>query len=152
MTQRLTALGELEGLDYRFDQAQRVNTLDAHRLLAWAASLDDPGRDRVGGPQMRLAHRLFRAYFTEGANVADHATLERLAGEAGLDEAGAAELLAGTEGADAVAEDLVAAHERELSGVPAFLVEDRLLIPGAQEVETFVNVLQRAKDRFEANR
>jgi predicted DsbA family dithiol-disulfide isomerase len=144
MTRRLGLLGEAEGIDYRFDTAVRVTTLEAHRLLAWAWSLDGQATQ---GP---LAERLFQAYFQEGANVADHATLVRLAGDAGLDEAGAAELLAGTEGADAVAEDLVAAHERELTGVPAFLVEERMLIPGAQDVETFVNVLRRAKQRLEA--
>jgi predicted DsbA family dithiol-disulfide isomerase len=32
--------------------------------------------------------------------------------------------------------------------VPGFVIEDRLLIPGAQEVDTFVAVLTRAKERF----
>ena len=36
MTTRLTALGQAEGIDYRFDRALRVNTTDAHRLMAWA--------------------------------------------------------------------------------------------------------------------
>lgn len=144
MTQRLTALGEADGIDYRFDLALRVTTLEAHRLLAWAWSLEG---QPTQGP---LAERLFLAYFQEGANVADHAVLTRLAGEAGLDEGAAAEVLAGEAFAEAVAADLVEAHERELTGVPAFLVADRLLIPGAQEVETFVNVLRRARERLDA--
>jgi predicted DsbA family dithiol-disulfide isomerase len=146
MARRLVALGEPEAIEYRFDTAVRVTTLEAHRLIGWAWG--------QGGQaaQTPLVERLFRAYFTEGANVADHQTLVRLAGEAGLDEAAAAALLAGTDGAEEVAEDLVEAHERELTGVPAFLVEERLLIPGAQEVETFVSLLQRTKDRREANR
>ena len=36
MVKRLGALGEAEGITYRFDKALRVSTLDAHRLLAWA--------------------------------------------------------------------------------------------------------------------
>jgi predicted DsbA family dithiol-disulfide isomerase len=144
MTKRLTVLGEPEGIDYRFDTAVRVTTLEAHRLISWAWT--------QGGAaaQTPLVERLFLAYFTEGANIADHPTLVRLAGEAGLDADAAAEVLAGTAFSDEVAEDLVQAQELELTGVPAFLVEERMLIPGAQDVETFVTVLQRAKDRLEA--
>jgi predicted DsbA family dithiol-disulfide isomerase len=145
MTKRLTALGEPEGIDYRFDTAVRVTTLEAHRLIAWVWT--------QGGQsaQQPLVERLFLAYFTEGANIADHPTLVRLAGEAGLDETAAAEVLAGTAFAEEVAEDLVQAQELELTGVPAFLVEERMLIPGAQDVDTFVTVLQRHRARFDAN-
>lgn len=142
MTRRLTALGEAEGIDYRFDQAVRVGTLDAHRVLAWAGA--------TGGPRAQdaLKERLLRAYFTEGANVADAATLASAAGDAGLDAAAAAEVIASGAYREEVAADLEAALERQLTGVPGFVIEDRLLIPGAQEVETFVAVLQRAKERF----
>jgi predicted DsbA family dithiol-disulfide isomerase len=142
MTQRLTALGVPEGIDYRFDTAVRVTTLEAHRLILWA--WDQGGQ----ASQQALVERLFLAYFSEGANIADHETLLRLVDEAGLDAAAAAEVLAGTAYAEELAEDLVQAQERELTGVPAFLVDGRALIPGAQDVETFVRVLQRAKDGF----
>ncbi len=143
MTKRLTALGAPEGIEYRFDRALRVSTVDAHRLLAWAWE--------VGGAtaQGELKERLLRAYFTDGANVADHATLARIAAEAGLDAAVAGEVL-GASGAyrDQVLADLQAAMDREITGVPAFIVAERLMIPGAQEVDTFVNVLERARARF----
>src|SRR5687767_9257749 len=42
MTGRLTALGAPEGIDYRFDLAKRVNTLEAHRLVAWAWDTGGP--------------------------------------------------------------------------------------------------------------
>ena len=142
MTRRLTALGEPEGIDYRFEDAKRVSTVDAHRLLAWAW---DAGGADAQGP---LKERLLRAYFTEGANVADRAVLARLAAEAGLDADDADEVLAAGRYADEVAADLEAAADRELTGVPAFVVEDRLLIPGAQEVETFERLLTRARERL----
>lgn len=143
MTRRLTALGEVEGIDYRFDRALRVSTVDAHRLLAWAW--------HDGGPaaQGPLKERLLRAYFTEGANVADHPTLVALAAEVGLDADGADEVLRTGAFRDEVAVDLFDAAERDLTGVPAFLVAGRLLIPGAQEVETFEALLARARDRFD---
>ena len=35
-----------------------------------------------------------------------------------------------------------------ITGVPAFVIEDRFLIPGAQEVDTMVAVLARSRERF----
>jgi predicted DsbA family dithiol-disulfide isomerase len=142
MTKRLTALGADEGIDYRFDKALRVSTLDAHRLLAWAYETAGPEA------QDRLKERFLRAYFTEGANVADHATLRSLTAETGLSDADAGEVLATGAYRAEVAADLEAAMDRELTGVPGFVIEDRLLVPGAQEVDTFVAVLTRAKERF----
>lgn len=153
MTRRLTALGAAEGIDFRFDRALRVSTLDAHRLLAWAW-------ERGGAPaQGALAERLFRAYFIDGANVADHPTLvhqvqrvqrgaDAETGASVLDPDEAASVLASDLHADEVATEVAEARDRLITGVPAFVVEDRLLIPGAQEVETFVSILTRAAERF----
>ncbi|HMQ24924.1 MAG TPA: DsbA family oxidoreductase [Acidimicrobiales bacterium] len=143
MARRLTALGAPEGIDYRFDLALRVNTLDAHRLLAWADGLG-------AAEQGALSDRLFRAYFTEGANVADHEALVRLVGEAGLDADEAADVLASGAFAGEVQADLDAARDRDIHGVPNFVIEDRLSIPGAQEVDTMVMLLQRARERLTA--
>ena len=142
MKKRLGALGAAEGITYRFDTALRVSTLDAHRLLAWA--WDCAGAAGQGA----LKERLLRAYFEDGANVAEAATLARLAGEAGLDAAAAADVVASGAFRDVVLADLEGALDREITGVPGFVVEDRLLIPGAQEPDTFVNVLERARARF----
>ena len=141
MTARLGKLGRDEGIDYRFDIAKRVNTIDAHRLSEWAWS--------VGGTdtQSPLIERLFEAYFQEGANVADHDTLVALAVEAGLDGDAAASVLAGGDFADEVARDLRSAVDRGLSGVPAFVINDQFVIPGAQDVDTFVSLLGRAYER-----
>jgi len=142
MKKRLGALGEAEGITYRFDRAVRVSTLDAHRLLAWA--WETAGADGQGA----LKERLLRAYFEDGANVAEAATLSRLAGEVGLDAVMAGEVVASGAYREAVLADLQGALDREITGVPGFVIEDRLLIPGAQEPETFVNVLERARVRF----
>jgi len=139
MTTRLTSLGAAAGIDYRFDLARRVNTFDAHRLLAWAAT-------RPGG-QGPLVERLFLAYFTEGADVSDHATLSGLVAEVDGDVGAAAAVLAGDEFADEVRADVAVARERDVTGVPAFVVDGGVMIPGAQEVDTFVRVLERTAAR-----
>lgn len=140
MTARLTALGTADGIDYRFEQTQRVNTFDAHRLIAWAGQLDP---DPDGRTQDRLVERLFRSYFTEGGNVADHAVLAGLAADVGLDSSAATEVLASDAFADEVRSDEEGARDRDVTGVPAVVVDDRVLIPGAQEVDTFLRVLER---------
>ncbi|MFV0523529.1 MAG: DsbA family oxidoreductase [Acidimicrobiales bacterium] len=145
MSQRLGALGEAEGIDYRFDRAVRVGTLDAHRVSAWAWAT---GGAAAQGP---LEERMFRAYFTEGANVADADVLAGLAADCGLDRVAAREVAAGDAFAGEVAADLEGAHERQITGVPGIVVADRFLIPGAQEPETLVAVLNRARERFTAS-
>jgi predicted DsbA family dithiol-disulfide isomerase len=142
MTSRLAALGADVGIDYRFDLAKRVGTVDAHRLLAWAWD--------AGGAasQDALQERLFRAYFTEGANVAEHDTLVRLAGDAGLDHSTATEFLRSGAHAAEVAADLREAADRQLTGVPAFLVGGRALVPGAQDAETFRLVLEQVRSKL----
>ncbi|MCC6437228.1 MAG: DsbA family oxidoreductase [Acidimicrobiales bacterium] len=142
MQARLIPLGEAEGITYRFDRALRVGTLDAHRLLAWAWA---HGGEQAQSP---LKERLLRAYFEDGENVADHATLASLAESVGLPRDEAIEVLAAGGFRAEVLADLEGALDREITGVPGFLIEDRLLIPGAQEPDTFVSVLTRARERL----
>jgi predicted DsbA family dithiol-disulfide isomerase len=139
MTGRLTALGEPAGIDFRFDRAVRTNTFDAHRLIAWAAG-QPAGQDA-------LVEALFVAYFTDGADVADHDTLVRLAEQSGLDGPGARGVLGGRTFADEVLADREEAREADITGVPAFVIDRRALIPGAQEVDTMVRVLARQAGR-----
>ena len=61
------------------------NTFDAHRLLHWAG---------LQGRQRELKKVLFRANFTDDANVSDRDVLAGLAAEVGLDANEAREVLA----------------------------------------------------------
>ena len=144
MNQRLGALGAEVGIDYRFDLAQRVTSVPALMLVAWVG--DELGRAAAA----RLHDRLFRAYFTEGANIADPANLLEWAVEVGADRELAGEAIATGAGRDSVVADLQAAAERQITGVPAFVIEDAHLIPGAQDVDTMRNLLTRFHARFAA--
>lgn len=143
MTARLTTLGAADGIDYRFEQTQRVNTFDAHRLVAWAAGADSTGSHEVGGTQDRLVDALFHAYFTDGRNVADHATLVEIAAGVGLDPDASGELLASDAFSNEVRTDEAAAREHDITGIPAVVVNGRALVPGAQDVDTFLRVFER---------
>jgi len=140
---RVAQAGAELGLRFDFQGVRRPNTFDAHRLLAWA--LDTAGWRAQG----RLKRRLMEAYFGERADVGDAGVLARLAGEAGLDAGAAAEVLAGEAYGDDVRAGEAEAREREIHAVPTFVIGGAFAIPGAQEVDTFVSVLTRARQRFE---
>ena len=131
----IRALGAERGLDLRFDRAISGNTLDAHRLLHLA---------REHGVQRALKERLLRAYFTDGQPIGAPETLRAAAVEVGLDGDRVDEVLAGDAYADAVAADIAAAAELDVTGVPFFLVDGRLAIGGAQPPELLLKVLRRA--------
>ncbi len=139
---RLAHVGTDVGIDFRWDGKRRVNTFDAHRLAAWAE--DAAGADG----RAALEQRLFQAYFTENLDVADHGVLAGLAAEADLDPVAASEALATGAGADQVRAEEARATELGISAVPTFVIEGRWAIPGAQDVDTFVQVLQRAAERI----
>ena len=140
MTERLTRLGDDAGIDYRFEQTQRVNTRAAHRLLAGATDADP-------ALALPLARALFEAYFTHGRNVADADTLVEVATGIGLDPDRARASLTDDVTLEAVEADEAAGRDLGITGVPAFVVQRELVIPGAQDVDTFVRILSKVRDR-----
>jgi len=141
MTQRLVTLGAAVGLDYRFDRVVRITSLPALRLVAWV-------EQEVGPAAAHGLHdRLFRAYFTEGANIAVADNLVAWAVEVGADEGAARTAVQGQAGADAVQADLDWARRAGISSVPSFVIDQAHLIPGAQEVDTMVTLLTQVHSR-----
>ncbi|GAB1689955.1 DsbA family protein [Krasilnikovia sp. M28-CT-15] len=86
-----------------------MNTFDAHRLCQLAA--DHSVADK-------MMERLFQAYHTEGLNVAEPQTLERLGDEVGLDPADVRKLLGGNDYAKQVRADERRAAECGVTGEP----------------------------------
>jgi predicted DsbA family dithiol-disulfide isomerase len=124
------------GLSFRLDIAQRANTFDAHRVIGLA--------HEIGGSALQGAvkERLLQAYFTEGVNIADHTELVRLAAEAGMDAARVADMLANHERVEETRAELNAGVDVGVTAVPTFVV-DGWGVPGAQEPETFLRILER---------
>jgi predicted DsbA family dithiol-disulfide isomerase len=139
---RLDHAGNDVDIHFRWEGKRRANTFDAHRLTAWALDIAGPKA------QHALHQRLFRAYFTDNLDVADHGVLARLAAEVGLDADLAAEVLATGAYADTVRADELEAGEHDIHAVPTFVIEGRWAIPGAQDVDTFVELLERARERL----
>jgi predicted DsbA family dithiol-disulfide isomerase len=141
MAERLIPLGEEVGITYDFTSALRVGTFDAHRLIQWAQASASAHTDD-------LVDALFAAYFTDGANVADHETLLRIAAEVGLDADATAEVLASRSFADEVMADRAEAIEAGITGVPAVAYNGATLIPGAQDTDTMELILRRLHSKL----
>jgi len=133
MDAQLTATAAADGLEMRFSELRSGNTFDAHRLVHLAAE---------HGLQDAMKGRLFRAYFTECALMSDHATLEALAVEVGLDAAAAREVLLTERFAEAVRDDERDAHSAGISAVPCFVIDRKFGASGAQPAETLLEFLQ----------
>lgn len=123
------------GLHYDFDKAVMANSFDAHRLIQLA---------KTKGKGDAAEERLFKAYFTEGKNTADHDTLTQLGTEIGLDAQEIKTLLAGNEFAEAVQRDEYEARQIGVRGVPYFVFNDKYAVSGAQPSETFLGALTQA--------
>jgi predicted DsbA family dithiol-disulfide isomerase len=126
---RVAAAGRGEGIAFNFDRMARTpNTLDAHRIIRLAG---------VRGVQDAVVEALFTAYFTDGENLSDRATLLTIAVGAGLGQAEVDELLAGESGLDAVRAGEEEARRLGVSGVPFFVINGKVALPGAQPPELF---------------
>ena len=134
MHDRMTETAAGEGLDFRFEKARDGNTFDAHRMVHLAAA---------HGLQDAMNERLLIAHFTEGELVSEHATLRRLASEAGLPTDEVDETLASDRYADAVREDEATAHALGIGAVPTFVVDRRIGVSGAQPPEVLGQLLAR---------
>ncbi|MEP9395758.1 DsbA family oxidoreductase [Mesorhizobium sp. KR2-14] len=130
-------VGKAEGIDFDFGAiAVSPNTLDAHRLLRWAAS-------NGGEVQGRLARRLFQLYFEEGKNIGDHAVLVEAAREAGMDAPVVEAMLATDADRDAVANEAATASHMGITGVPCFLFEGKYAVMGAQDSAVLADAIRQ---------
>lgn len=136
MNQDLSAKAKDVGLILNFDKVVPTNTFDAHRLIHFA---------EAHGKQGEMKERLLKAYFTEGENLSERATLSRLAKDIGLDEEQASLCLDSEQYVQDVRDDEKLAADLEISGVPFFVVNQRYAISGAQPKDFFVSNLRKIK-------
>jgi predicted DsbA family dithiol-disulfide isomerase len=87
--------------------------------------------------------RLMDAYWDEGRNIGDPGELRALATEAGLDAAEVDDVLTGNEYAERVQASTAEAQSIGITGIPAFVLDSRLLLLGAQPREVFEAAFER---------
>jgi predicted DsbA family dithiol-disulfide isomerase len=136
LDRRVADAGRIAGLEFRHDlMARTPNTLEAHRLIRLA------GTD---GVQREVAEALFQAYFQNGEDIGDPATLVRLGEAAGMSGEGLAAFSAGDAGRHEVLAEDEGYRRAGISGVPSFVLDRHLLFSGAMPPENIADGLRRA--------
>jgi predicted DsbA family dithiol-disulfide isomerase len=96
---------------------------------------------RAQGRHAETHERLMRAYWEEARDIGDLDVLREIAAELGLDEAEAA--IGASAYGDVVAHWTRQAHGAGINAIPAFLLDRRLLVLGAQPDEVFDRALEQ---------
>lgn len=134
MNANMEEQGRQLGLEFHMDRIVPTNSFDAHRLMHLGKSL---------GLQDAVSEKLFAAYFTEGRHIGKKETLLAIATDVGLDSARTQVMLDTDEFSEAVRQDEDEAQLFGLTGVPAFVLNRKYLISGAQPTEIFTQALQK---------
>ncbi|MEL7197564.1 MAG: DsbA family oxidoreductase [Pseudomonadota bacterium] len=147
MRGQMKAIAEQAGVSLSFEgegeapPAMMWNTRDCHKLLGLA--LEQLGPDAQ--TQLKLA--LFKAHFNHRKPLSDRDILLDIAAEIGIHREAAKAALD-----DPDLEARVIAEERQawdhnITGVPAMIVNNKFMIPGAQSPDVYVNALRRVAEK-----
>ena len=137
---QVTEMAAGEGLIYNYDKAVVANSFDAHRVVQLA-------KKHNKGDAME--EQLFKAYFTDGKDIANHDVLASLATAIGIESKEVNEVLTTSLFADAVHADINTAAQLRINGVPFFVINNKYGVSGAQVPATFSEVLNKAWQEYE---
>lgn len=113
------------------------NTRPAHLLAEYARDL---------GKVNEIQPRLFRVNFVEGRNLADREVLREVARDAGLDPDAAMAALGSDEYEDRINRAAAEARAYGVTGVPAFIIEQRYRIVGAQPYDQLAAAFRQVQE------
>ncbi len=136
MHERVVEMAASVGLEYNFDKAVVANSLYAHRViqLAKEKGLDDA-----------IQEIFFRAYFTEGRDLASVEELVVLGEEVGLAEEDIRVAIASEEYAYRVSQDIQEGVNLGVRGVPFFVFDRKYGISGAEPIQVFIDTLNQTQ-------
>jgi len=123
------------GLNYQFDKAVVANSFYAHQLAQYA---------KEKGLGIEIEELLFKAYFTEGKDISDKATLVLLGAELGFAQAEVEQALSDEKYAALVRKDVAEAQQIGVRGVPFFVFDRIYAVSGAQPTEQFLGALKQS--------
>ena len=130
MHERVSEIAAGDGLEFHLERQKRApNTLLGHRAT------------KIHPDPATAIETLFRAHFTDGEDIGDRDTVVRL-----LPDLDAAALDRG-DATDLVTEDLHAAQEIGIQGVPFFVAGMRVAVSGAQDPDVLRQLLAQARER-----
>lgn len=126
------------GIEINIDKVVPVNTLDAHRVVKYAEN-----EDKV----VDTLKALFKAYFRDGVNVADHSSLIKVAGEIGLDTQAVEEMLAGNLYKMEAISDQNLARDMGIQGVPFLALNMQYAVAGARTPEGYLDAIKESQSK-----
>ena len=128
MIERITGFFAERGLEYNPNPDVVPNSLNALRLTELARDL---------GRHAELHDRLMDAYWADAKNIGELDVLREEAAAVGLPADEVEDVLAGNRYRDRVEESTREAYGLGANAVPAFVLDRRLLVLGAQPDEVF---------------
>lgn len=133
---RLEQLGAEEGIRFDFGAIKvSPNTLDAHRIVRWAAA---------AGAQSQVVADLFSRYFEHGENIGSRPILIDVARENHMDAALAESLLDTDADIGDVKAEIEMAGRMGITGVPCFIIAGKYAVMGAQSAEVLAEAITKA--------
>ncbi len=134
----IAAVGAGEDIAFDFEAIARTpNTVDAHRLIRYAAKQGT-----------NLVEALFRAYFLDALDIGDTEVLAGIAAASGLDRDAARAFLDSGQDASDVRTEHDLAVSLNITGVPCFIVENQYVVTGAREPEAFMPVFDLVEEEI----
>ena len=128
--------GESVDIDFAFDRIERTpNSVDSHRLIRYAL---------LNGASPRIVETLFFEYFIEGLDIGRQDVLQEIGARDGLDGDAIGAYLKSEEDIDFVYDENTRAHRMGVSGVPAFVFNEKMVISGAQEPQILARMIDAA--------
>ena len=135
-------IGESIGFEFNFSKTERIpNTFMAHRLL-WKAEQYNL--------QTELSETLFKAYFTDGLNIGSKDILSDLCESIGMNKEEIMNFLESEEGGQETADLEMDFIEKSIGAVPTYFINNKYIIQGGQEPETFVSFLRKIIEKEHA--
>lgn len=136
--EQIAQMGRAEGLTFNYATTRFTNTMDAHRLTKLAQHKGTKTHVEA------IIERLMQAYFSDNKELADHALLQSMGEEVGLNAADVKNLLSSDEYREEVEADEREAYSYGINAVPFFIVAGRYGISGAQETAGLKEVIMKA--------
>lgn len=137
---QMAEVGKSVGFEFSSEGALRVyNSFKAHKLLHWAKS------HYGAAEQTKLKMAFFKAYFQDRVDINDdEILLDALKSALPDSDHDAAQSALYDDNIEAqVRAEQRFWREKDIQGVPAIIIDEKFMVPGAQDAQTFVNVIRK---------
>lgn len=135
MFNRVTEMANSVGLNFKIGDIVTANSLNAHRLLQYAKTIQRADATKEA---------LLKAHLEDGKNIDDIAFLVATAVALGMDKTTVEEIYTTDAFTYDVRQDEMEARNLGVNGVPFFVLDNKYGVSGAQPIAAFTEALESA--------